>query len=492
MKILIAEDSDVSRLLLQRTLERWGYEVIGTSDGEEAWERFNEEPYPFIITDWMMPHADGPELCRRIRAKLGGDGYTYIILLTAKSQKTDLVEGLNAGADDFVSKPFDSAELQVRIRAGERILELERSLKERSQEIQTINQQLRKSVEREHLINQLLRLLNESLDMDLVLQKAVNPLQQLYNSSRAFVRLYDHDSQVLQVASEACAPGIALMGRHTFFPLEQAEGLSSHKYNSLRVAQDLEIELQKNPRPSSSVLLHEFGVHGLLSVPIIHQDRWIGDVGLHQCDGPRRWTGEETSLLYTIAQQMAVVISNAELHRQVREQSVRDGLTGLFNRRHFDEVLAQELERSIRYGQVLSLVMVDLDFLKTINDQYGHQAGDTAIKEIGQVLSRHSRRVDMAARYGGEEFAVVLPATTTAGAYTAAENWRRAINNLTVGNGHQLSASLGVASYPSHGTTVESIIKAADRALYRAKREGRNRVCVAEKFEKEISQSGNI
>lgn len=483
MKILIAEDSDVSRLLLERTLQRWGYEVVSAADGEEAWERFSAEPYHFVITDWMMPRADGLELCRRIRASTGR-GYTYIILLTAKSQRADLIEGLNAGADDFVSKPFDGAELQVRIRAGERVLALERSLVERQQEIQAINQQLRRSVEREHLINQLLRLLNESLNLEVVLQKAVTPLQQLYAASRSFVRLYDGDSQVLRVASEHCAPGVAPMGQHTFFPLEQADGINEQKYNSLRVAEDLEREAERQPRASSAVLLHEFGVRALLSVPIVHQERWLGDVGLHQCDAPRRWTGEETSLLYTIAQQMAVVISNAELHRQVQEQSVRDGLTGLFNRRYFDQVLSREMERAVRYGQVVSLVMVDLDFLKSINDQYGHQAGDAAIKELGRVLARHSRRVDTPARYGGEEFAVILPQTSTSGAQTAAENWRRAFSQRTVAGAHPLSASLGVATYPHHANSLEGLIKAADRALYRAKREGRNRVCVADEVER--------
>jgi diguanylate cyclase (GGDEF)-like protein len=485
MRILIAEDSDVSRLLLERTLERWGYEVVSAADGEEAWERFCAEPFQFVITDWMMPRTDGLELCRRIRAASGfgpaaGKGYTYVILLTAKSQKADLIEGMGAGADDIVSKPFDGGELQVRIRAGERVLALERSLVERQQEIQAINQQLRKSVEREHLINQLLRLLNESLDLDSVLQKAVTPLQQLYAASRSFVRLYDRDNQVLRVASEHCAPGVARMGRHAFFPLEHAEGMADYKYNSLRVAEDLERELERQPRPSTAALRRDFGVRALLSVPIIHQERWLGDVGLQQCDETRRWTGEETSLLYTIAQQMAVVISNAELHRQVQEQSVRDGLTGLFNRRYFNETLQKEVECAARYGHSLSLILVDLDFLKRINDEYGHQAGDAAIIEVAQALAKCSRRSDTAARYGGEEFAVILPQTPTAGARTAAENWRKAVNRHTVAEDFQLSASLGVATYPHHATTLEGLVKAADRALYRAKREGRNRVCVAE------------
>jgi signal transduction histidine kinase len=127
MKILIAEDDPVSRRLLQSYLERWGHEVAAAPDGVEAWRLFESGEFPVIISDWMMPELDGVELIRRVRS-CERPGYVYAILLTARAQKEDIVQGMEAGADDFLTKPFDRDELRVRLRAGERILQLEQSL----------------------------------------------------------------------------------------------------------------------------------------------------------------------------------------------------------------------------------------------------------------------------------------------------------------------------------------------------------------------------
>jgi signal transduction histidine kinase len=132
MKVLIAEDDSVSRRLLRDHLEKWGHEVIEAADGAAAWSVFESQPVPMVIADWMMPGMDGVELVRRIRA-LHITPYVYIILLTAKTQKADIVHGMEAGADDFVAKPFDREELRVRIKAGERVLRLERTLQEQNQ-----------------------------------------------------------------------------------------------------------------------------------------------------------------------------------------------------------------------------------------------------------------------------------------------------------------------------------------------------------------------
>ena len=127
MRVLIAEDDPVSRRLLQAHLEKWGHEVTAAASGGEAWRLFQAGAYPIVITDWMMPEMDGPELIRRIRG-WEQTGYVYIILLTARVQKGDVVQGMEAGADDFVTKPFDHEELRVRVRQGERIIRLEHTL----------------------------------------------------------------------------------------------------------------------------------------------------------------------------------------------------------------------------------------------------------------------------------------------------------------------------------------------------------------------------
>ena len=131
MKVLVAEDEAISRRLLQNYLEKWGHEVTLTENGVEAWERFQEADYPLVISDWTMPEMDGLELIRRIRSS-DRSGYVYVILLTARAQKEDVVEGMDVGADDFVSKPFDRDELRVRLREGERIIRLEQTLAEQN------------------------------------------------------------------------------------------------------------------------------------------------------------------------------------------------------------------------------------------------------------------------------------------------------------------------------------------------------------------------
>jgi two-component system, NtrC family, sensor kinase len=131
MRVLIAEDDPVSRRLLESYLQKWGYSVTAATNGAEAWRHFQEGTFAIVITDWMMPEIDGLELIRRIRAARR-NGYTHAILLTAKSQKEDLIEGMEAGADDFLTKPFDRDELRVRLRAAERLIDLEHNLAEQN------------------------------------------------------------------------------------------------------------------------------------------------------------------------------------------------------------------------------------------------------------------------------------------------------------------------------------------------------------------------
>ena len=131
MKVLIAEDDPVSRRLLQSYLQKWGHDVIATVNGAEAWKTFQEGEFHVVVSDWMMPEMDGLQLVKSIRTH-ARPGYTYIILVTERSQKEDVVTGIEAGADDFVTKPFDRDELHARLRTGERIVSLERRLAEQN------------------------------------------------------------------------------------------------------------------------------------------------------------------------------------------------------------------------------------------------------------------------------------------------------------------------------------------------------------------------
>ena len=147
MKVLIADDDPVSRRLLQSYLQKWGYEVTVAVNGADAWRHFEQDEFPIVVSDWMMPEVVGTELIRRIRAS-PRPHYVYTILLTSRSQKEDLVEGMDAGADDFVGKPFLAEELQVRLRAGERIVKLERALADQNRELREAQAALQKAADR--------------------------------------------------------------------------------------------------------------------------------------------------------------------------------------------------------------------------------------------------------------------------------------------------------------------------------------------------------
>jgi len=305
MKILVVDDDNTLRHILQIQLTRAGYEVAEAEDGQVAWDLLQNENIRFVITDWMMPEMDGPQLIRRIR-QANFTGYTYIIMLTAKEGKEAVVTGLEAGADDYLTKPFDPGEFRARVAIGKRILNLETRL------------------------------------------------------------------------SESLA--------------------------------------------------------------------------------------------------------------RLEELAMRDGLTGLFNRRALYQHSEGELSRARREHFPLSLVMLDIDHFKMVNDQHGHLVGDQALKVVADIITHSKRPYDWAGRWGGEEFLVVLPNTGLNEARIVAERIRenvaRASVTLPDHNNHlHLHISLGVtstASRPDANLALDQLLHQADEALYRAKRAGRNQVCLFE------------
>lgn len=211
-------------------------------------------------------------------------------------------------------------------------------------------------------------------------------------------------------------------------------------------------------------------------------------------DGPPRITGivsaaragepfseGERELFHYLAGQASVSIENVGLHETVERQAVTDELTGLSNRRRFQEVLTGEVERSRRFGQSVGLVMLDIDNFKKVNDTYGHPAGDLVLKEVARILRDFSREIDEPARYGGEELAVVLPGTDLEGAFQLAERVRTGIEALRLpirtaeDQPLQVTASFGVATVPESSTDVRGLVAGADAALYVAKHAGKNK-----------------
>ncbi len=192
------------------------------------------------------------------------------------------------------------------------------------------------------------------------------------------------------------------------------------------------------------------------------------------------FSDSEREIFHYLAGQAAVSVENVGLHETVERQAVTDELTGLSNRRRFQETLGVEVERSKRFGQHLGLVMLDIDDFKKVNDTYGHQQGDLVLREVARILRETSREIDEPARYGGEELAVVLPGTDLEGAFNLAERVREGIAALELpilGDGGVLTvtASFGAAALPDSAADQRALVAAADEALYEAKRSGKNR-----------------
>jgi diguanylate cyclase (GGDEF)-like protein/PAS domain S-box-containing protein len=228
-----------------------------------------------------------------------------------------------------------------------------------------------------------------------------------------------------------------------------------------------------------------------LCIPIAPRGETLGL--LHLRIPPARessWSGAESPvaeyqnrLARAAAEQIALALANVKLQETLRAQASRDPLTGLFNRRHMESSLERELYRAYRRKSTLGIVMLDLDHFKKFNDRFGHEAGDSALREVAALLARRSRGEDIVCRYGGEEFLLVLPECSLSGLRARAEQIREEIRGAQLrpsGRIRSLTASLGVALYPDHGATAVEVIRAADAALYRSKSEGRNRVTLAE------------
>ncbi len=228
--------------------------------------------------------------------------------------------------------------------------------------------------------------------------------------------------------------------------------------------------------------IHNPSPHGYMCIPMMAQSEALGVLHLMQPDDVKM-TETKQRIAVTMAEHIAMALSNLRLHETLRSQSIRDPLTGLFNRRFMEESLELEIRRASRNQRPLGMIMIDLDHFKYFNDTFGHEAGDLLLKGLGALLRGSIRGEDIACRYGGEEFTLILPEGTGAVTLQRAEFFREAIQRLNIQHRGRplgkITASMGVAIFPDHGRTAESLINAADRALYRSKAAGRDCVTLA-------------
>lgn len=218
----------------------------------------------------------------------------------------------------------------------------------------------------------------------------------------------------------------------------------------------------------------------ILAVPMMREERVVGVLSV-QSYRLHAYDATHEQLVQTIANQVAVALENSRLYAQMRQLSLQDWLTGLGNARYFFRCMEQEISRAERYGHPLSLIMVDSDKLKAINDQFGHPVGDQHVIQLAEIIKSQTRQADVAIRYAGDEFLVVLPETDETSALITAERIRQSVEKQPIqvgGISVPVTVSLGVASYPRHGQTAEELFRSVDTALYNAKRSGKNHTSV--------------
>ena len=250
-------------------------------------------------------------------------------------------------------------------------------------------------------------------------------------------------------------------------------GLVAERGSAIVVAPD-----RTAPRPAAAEPAFPVG----LAIPLYSEDRITGVIALYR-EQDQPFTREDYETVLFLAEQGGVAIENVLLHDEARRLSITDGLTGVWNRRYLQMQFRQVLATSMRFGRSFSVLMLDLDHFKRVNDTYGHQRGDAILIEFAHRVSAILREVDTFARYGGEEFICLLSETDITGAVTTAEKIHEVIRSEPFASVAEepirITTSIGVASYPEHGNAYQDLVEAADRALYQAKQEGRDRVRVA-------------
>ena len=236
--------------------------------------------------------------------------------------------------------------------------------------------------------------------------------------------------------------------------------------------------------------VHESATDSYLCVPLIAHGETLGLLYIEDkptllASSPEKIQHQQAILkrrASAVAERVSLALGNLRLREMLRNQSIRDPLTGLFNRRYLEESLNREIHRAGRAGRTVSLAMLDLDRFKHFNDTFGHQAGDLLLKEVASAIRTRVRAGDLACRYGGEEFSIIIAEVDADGAYKCVESIRDAIKHLSLHHRGQtlgaITISAGIASFPVHGDNPDDLIHAADKALYRAKKDGRDRIVV--------------
>jgi len=474
-KVLIADDSPLVLRMIEKIVTGAGFEAVTARDGLEAVEKAFTEDIDLVVLDVGMPKMNGYQACRLLKGEEATRDIP-VVILTSRNQASDRFWGLETGADYYLTKDAEPV----------RILELIKNV------LADARQRPRAARERPRSSQDILSRVNEMLDRKLY--EAI-VLSEIGRVARSVLELDETFTSVMGVVARVVDFSV---GALAFVDGEEAELLIAQQHAvSQAVVDDAKARLLEaiarewkgpplkqvrarsfQPRlPASGP--EEISLGGFVSVPILTGGNLSGLLGV----GGRsvlRMSAEDQALLEKVANQAHIVTENSRLVQRLKHLAGHDGLTDLFNHRQTREQLQREFERVSRYAGSLSLLMIDIDHFKQVNDGHGHPAGDLVLREVARVVKEAVRAVDIVGRYGGEEFVAILPQTDVEEARLLAERLRKAVEALAVPVGNasvHVTISTGIASYPAPNVdTSDELIREADRALYRAKQDGRNRV----------------
>ena len=315
------------------------------------------------------------------------------------------------------------------------------------------------------------RRLGGNLKLDEMLSMVLREISRMINFHTGIIYLWSEEHGCYRVGAST-GPHAGLLMDSTIRLGEGFLGLAAENREP-QLVNDTRLDV----RTAGDVGLIQ--VHrSMLVVPLVAETEVLGLIMLGD-KRPAFFEYKHLQTLTIISGQTAVAITNVQLYKKLEKTAITDGLTGLYNHRYFYQRLLEDFQRAERYGAKLSLIMLDIDYFKQVNDRYGHLVGDTVLAGVSRIISGEVRSSDLAARYGGEEFAVMMPETGPTEAMHVAERIRLAVReNLFDNDGvrFQVRISGGVASYPVHAANVRELMDAADTALYRAKEEGRDRI----------------
>ncbi|ODT68499.1 MAG: PleD family two-component system response regulator [Pelagibacterium sp. SCN 63-23] len=448
-RVLIVDDIPTNVRLLEARLTAEYYEVLTASSGREALDICQSQDVDIVLLDVMMPEMDGFEVCRRLKA----DPKTHhipVLMVTALDQPSDRVQGLDAGADDFLTKPVDDTQLMARVKSLVRLKSLTDELRARALTGQQIA-----SEDALRVMDSISPSGGSILIIDTDQRHAERIRNFLVPEHQVDILIQPADA-VFQVSGGSYELALVSMSLDDFDPLRVCSQVRTVEHT-----RNLPIILMADPADKPRVVRAlDLGINDFIHRPV-----------------------ERNELMARVRTQIRRHRYALELRQSVNNtlaMAVTDVLTGLYNRRYFERHLTVMLGKAQEQERDLALMILDIDHFKAVNDTYGHDIGDAVLREFSARLRRNIRGVDLACRFGGEEFVVLMPDTDFAQADAVAERVRQSIGELSfdIGAPRPLSVtvSVGVSLNDGQADTPEGMIKRADVALYRAKREGRNRV----------------